>query len=148
MQMDLHGQWPVIFVSLIGLTAGLGGVAIALLVLRAAPRLSGWNALAERSPAKSSGSGLTFRWQSGKIGYFGINGCLTVGVLDDGLKLDVSFPTIWDFKSILIPWTEISQVERESGWFASSAKLTAADTRLMVMGAAADELWARWKKTR
>jgi hypothetical protein len=49
-------------VSLLGLLAGLGGVAIAVLALKAVPRFSGWNALAERYPAKSSSTGPTFRW--------------------------------------------------------------------------------------
>jgi hypothetical protein len=146
--MDPHGQWPVMLASLFGLMAGLSGVAIAFLALRAAPRLSGWNALAERYPFKSSSDGAIFRWQSGKIGYFGINGCLTVGVLDDGLKLAISFPKIWSFNPVLIPWSEISQVERARGRFASSAILTVTDTRLTIIGSAADEVWNRWEKTR
>ncbi len=109
---------------LIAIIAGVG-----LLVL---PRIAqhmkgsgGWGALASRYPAPPGTSTPDLRRQTLKVGGVVWRNCVSVAILDDGLRLEVSAPLPFLAKPpMLVPWPEITTVETVRLFWEEAAMLS------------------------
>lgn len=88
-----------------------GGLATAIVTLLSF--VSGWRALAGRFPAPPDFTeGKLFAWQSGRVGVVNYNSVLRVRVSARGLHLSCSFPFHFMHPPLLIPWSQITNLQQ------------------------------------
>ncbi|MFM9863009.1 MAG: hypothetical protein ACKVRO_05330 [Micropepsaceae bacterium] len=132
METALPFLFPVLFAALwFGVTSLLGW-------------WSGWYALMERYPDKSSESAsLKLTWQTGAMGP-GVNykSVLKLGVCPSGLRVGVLRFFGFFARDFLVPWREI-KVKRSPWFWNDVAELSFGNTgKLVVLAATADRLAA------
>jgi hypothetical protein len=80
-------------------------------------RISGWTAIAAQYRATGAKDGRALRMQSARFGWIDYNGCLSIRVSDEGLRI-----SIWPFfcsehPPLFLPWSALHVVEvREGRW--------------------------------
>jgi hypothetical protein len=73
--------------------------------------LGGWSHLAQYYQTQTTFNGQIWRFRSGRLGWVGYNGCLTLGANDEGLYLAV-FPFFRiGHPPLFIPWYDITIAE-------------------------------------
>ena len=88
---------------------------------------SGWTRLAKTFRTNEATSGAVLRMQSARIGFAQYKGCLTICVLDTGLRLSVTLPFRFGHPPLLIPWEEISNVKESHFGFRKCISMTVGD---------------------
>lgn len=82
-------------------------------VLLLVAMLGGWSRLAEYYRTQTRFEGQTWRFRSGRFGWAGYNGCLTLGANHEGLYLAV-FPLFRvGHPPLFIPWYDITTTEKK-----------------------------------
>lgn len=90
--------------------APLGPIAVVAGLLVADARITGWDAMAKRFPAKAPPAGAVNKWQDGGAGAIGLirmRSLLRAAVEERGLYL--AFPRLISFahRPLLLPWSEL-----------------------------------------
>src|SRR5437879_535157 len=79
--------------------------------------LGGWAAIARQYRATGTLSGKTFWLQSARFGWCDYNGCLTIRITDEGLRLSMLPPFRPGHPPIFLPWSALNVVEVCDRWY-------------------------------
>jgi hypothetical protein len=85
--------------------------------LSAIATLGGWTAIARQYPATGTPSGKSFWFQSGRFNWCDYNGCMTIRITDDGLRLSLPIPFRPGHPPIFLPWSALNVVEVCDRWY-------------------------------
>lgn len=118
MKYDYHGieghDLSPVLITIVSLILFLG---FWCLVLTAISNLGGWAALAGRFPCTGSPTGQNFRFQAARFGWVDYNGCVSIRVCQDGLRI----ATMWPFRPghppMYLPWSQLHVVEVSDHWW-------------------------------
>ncbi len=92
-------------------------ISLPLIVLFLLTHLSGWHKLAEKYGYQATFSGKKFSMCTGFVGMVRYKNCLTIGVSQEGLYLNVFFVFRLGYPPLLIPWSDISRFEEKKQWW-------------------------------
>ena len=72
-------------------------------------QLGGWASLAQTFATERPPSGETYNWVSGKCNFFSTyNNCLTVSVMDEGIRIGPMLLFRFAHKPLFIPWDAVA----------------------------------------
>ena len=104
-KLDYIMERPALFVPLLASLWVVVGFALS--------RIGKWHSLARRFRAAEKPNGKAFAFKSGQIGVVSYGNCLNVTLAKEGLHLSVFFPFRIGHPPLLLPWTEVSRVEKK-----------------------------------
>ena len=96
-------------------------------------QISGWSRLASSFRTEAPVSGKVLRMQSAKIGLASYNGCLTICVLESGLRLSMLLPFRCGHPPLLIPWHQVHNVQETTYGFRKFISMSIGEPRMTTL---------------
>lgn len=109
-----------VFIGIVVVILVLGVWCLALMAMST---MGGWAAVAARFPCTGSPAGQNFYAQAARFGWVDYNGCVSIRVCRDGLRIATMWPFRPGHRPLFIPWSQLHVVGVMDRWWKKVATI-------------------------